>query len=92
VPGCYFEHHVKLALADNAEVDAVRRIGRRHAGHVSRNARRGLYDGRHERFLTQRCRLVGQPDARRRLAGPARRIGAGRAPRHRGRGGVRRAR
>jgi hypothetical protein len=67
VPGCYFEHHVKLALADDAEVDAVRRIGARHAGHVSRNARRGLHGGRHERFLTQRCRLAGHPDARRRL-------------------------
>jgi hypothetical protein len=63
MPGCYFEHHVKLVLADDAEVDAVRRIGTRHAGHVSRNARRGL----HERFLTQRCQLVGHPEAHRRL-------------------------
>ena len=67
MPGCYFEHHVKLALADDREVDAVRRIGTGHAGHVSRNARRGLDGGRHERFLTQRCRLVGRPEARRRL-------------------------
>jgi hypothetical protein len=67
MPGCYFEHHVKLVLADDAEVDAVRRIGTRHAGHVSRNARRGLDGGRHERFLTQRCRLVGHPEAHRRL-------------------------
>jgi len=67
MPGCYFEHHVKLVLADDAEVDAVRRIGARHAGHVSRNARRGLHGGQHERFLTQRCRLVGRPEAHRRL-------------------------
>jgi hypothetical protein len=67
MPGCYFEHHVKLALADDAEVDAVRRIGTRHAGHVSRNARRGLREGRHERFVTQRCRLVGRPEAHQRL-------------------------
>lgn len=65
--GCYFEHHVKLLLADDAEAEAVRRIGARHAGHVSRNARRSLSDGRQERFLTQRCRLVGRPEARRRL-------------------------
>jgi hypothetical protein len=65
--GCYFEHHVKLVLADDAEVEEVRRIGTRHAGHVSRNARRGLHDGRHERFLTQRCRLVGRPEAHGRL-------------------------
>jgi hypothetical protein len=67
MPGCYFEHHVKLVLADDAEVDAVRRIGTRHAGHVSRNARRGLHGGRHERFLTRRCRLAGHPGACRRL-------------------------
>jgi len=66
-PGCYFEHHVKLALASDAEVDAVRLVGSQHAGHVSRNARRGAHDGRHERFLTQRCRLVGRPEARLRL-------------------------
>ena len=67
MPGCYFEHHVKLVLADDSEADAVRRIGTRHAGHVSRNARRDLHGGRHERFLTQRCRLVGRPEAHRRL-------------------------
>jgi len=65
--GSYFEHHVKLVLADDAEVDAVRRIGTRHAAHVSRNARRGLLGGRHQRFLTQRCWLVGRPEAHRRL-------------------------
>ena len=67
MPECYFEHHVKLALADDAEVDAVRWIGSRHAGHVSRNARRGPREGRHERFVTQRCRLIGRPEAHRRL-------------------------
>lgn len=68
MPGCYFEHHVKLILAGDAEADAVRRTGALHAGHLSRNARRGQRGGRHERFLTQRCRLVGRPEARRRLA------------------------
>lgn len=67
MPGCYFEHHVKLILAGDAEADVVRRTGALHAGHLSRNARRGLRGGRHERFLTQRCQLVGRPEARRRL-------------------------
>jgi hypothetical protein len=67
MPGCYFEHHVKLLLADDTEADAVRRIGARHAGHVSRNARRGLHGGQHERFLTQRCPLAGHREARQRL-------------------------
>ncbi|WEH18246.1 hypothetical protein [Streptomyces sp. VNUA24] len=69
-PGCYFEHHVKLALADDTEVACVRALAERHAAHVSRNARRagGGGDGRgHERFVTQRCRDVGRPEARRRL-------------------------
>ncbi|MFE7836018.1 hypothetical protein ACFU53_08155 [Streptomyces sp. NPDC057474] len=69
-PGCYFEHHVKLALADGAEVVAVRALAELHSAHVSRNARREL-SGRsgsgHERFVTQRCRGVGRPEARRRL-------------------------
>ncbi|MDX3840595.1 hypothetical protein [Streptomyces europaeiscabiei] len=75
-PGCYFEHHVKLVLADDAEVATVRALAERHCAHVSRNARREL-DGRsepdgrggrgHERFVTQRCRDVGRPEARRRL-------------------------
>lgn len=58
---------MKLVLAGDAEADAVRRIGARHAGHLSRNARRGVHGGRHERFLTQRCRLAGRPEAGRRL-------------------------
>ncbi|MFE7652331.1 hypothetical protein ACFU6M_05300 [Streptomyces bottropensis] len=69
-PGCYFEHHVKLALADDREVGRVRALAERHAAHVSRNARRavGGRGGRgHERFVTQRCRDVGRPEARRRL-------------------------
>ncbi|WP_236068037.1 hypothetical protein [Streptomyces brasiliscabiei] len=66
-PGCYFEHHVKLALADDAEVAAVRSLAGRHRAHVSRNARRALGGSGHERFVTQRCRDVGRPEARRRL-------------------------
>jgi hypothetical protein len=65
--GTYFEHHVKVVLADDAAIAAVREIGERHAAHVSRNARRALGDGRHERFVTQRCHDAGQPEARRRL-------------------------
>ncbi|MGW0843158.1 hypothetical protein ACWD26_23990 [Streptomyces sp. NPDC002787] len=66
-PGCYFEHHVKLALADETEVAAVRVLVERHSAHVSRNARRDLGGRGHERFVTQRCRDVGRAEARRRL-------------------------
>lgn len=66
--GCYFEHHVKLDLPGESEVELVRRIGARHGGHVSRNARRRLHGGRHQRFLTQRCAPVGREEARSRLS------------------------
>ncbi|WP_433087486.1 hypothetical protein ACQP1P_16175 [Dactylosporangium sp. CA-052675] len=65
-PDQYFEHHVKLVV-DNAGIVLARRISLRHTAHVSRNARRGDPDGRHERFVTQRCRGCGRPEARRRL-------------------------
>ncbi|MFF5210149.1 hypothetical protein [Streptosporangium sp. NPDC000396] len=66
-PECYFEHHVKLVLAGDAQVAAVRKLSGRHAAHVSWNARRVVDAGRHERFVTQRCRGVDRPEARRRL-------------------------
>ncbi|SCF91019.1 hypothetical protein [Streptomyces sp. Ncost-T10-10d] len=66
-PQCYFEHHVKLALTDVDQVAEVRALCEPHAAHVSRNARRRLSGGHHERFVTQRCRLVGRPAARARL-------------------------
>ncbi|WP_327434474.1 hypothetical protein [Streptomyces sp. NBC_01236] len=66
-PGCYFEHHVKLALLDETEMTAVRALAERHTAHVSRNARRDVGGRGHERFVTQRCRGVGRTEARRRL-------------------------
>ncbi|PZG95255.1 hypothetical protein C1I97_27230 [Streptomyces sp. NTH33] len=65
--GCYFEHHVKLVLSGELEVAAVRTLAVPHSAHVSRNARRASADGRHERFVTQRCRGVGRAEAGRRL-------------------------
>ncbi|MET9832288.1 hypothetical protein ABZ078_23985 [Streptomyces sp. NPDC006385] len=66
--GCYFEHHVKLVVADAAQVASARALAERHTAHVSRNARRSLGERGHARFVTQRCRGVGRPEARRRLA------------------------
>jgi hypothetical protein len=79
-PGCYFESHVKLVLADEAEVLVVRAVSDRHGAHVSRNARRVLADGRQERFVTQRCFDAGQPEARRRLAALAAALTEARCP------------
>lgn len=66
-PDCYFEHHVKLVLTGDDETARMRAVSERHAAHLSRNARRTLTDGRRERFVTQRCRGVGRPEARSRL-------------------------
>ncbi|MFF3565855.1 hypothetical protein ACFYXS_38095 [Streptomyces sp. NPDC002574] len=65
--GCSFEHHVKLAVADPARPAEVRAVAGQHASHVSRNARRDLGGRGHERFVIQRCRGVGRPQARLRL-------------------------
>jgi len=66
--GRYFEHHVKVLL-DTAELGGLTALAEPYGAHVSRNARRTRLDGRHERFITQRCYRVGQPTARRHLAG-----------------------
>lgn len=70
-PRYYFEHHIKLLLdaADDTADDTaglLPLVGA-HAAHLSRNARRIRTDGRAERFVTQRCRLVGRDTADRRL-------------------------
>ncbi len=68
LPGhCYFEHHAKLVLSSESQVAAVRALAAPHSAHVSRNARRTSAHGRHERFVTQRCRGVGREEAGRRL-------------------------
>lgn len=57
-PACNFEHHIKLLLPGEPEVATARAVAERHSAHLSRNARRAARRGRHERFVTQRCRTV----------------------------------
>ncbi|MET8776853.1 hypothetical protein ABZV58_17770 [Nocardia sp. NPDC004654] len=64
----YFEHHIKLLLDSGADTSALARLAGVHAAHLSVNARRVRTDGRVERFVTQRCRLVGDPVAAARCA------------------------
>ncbi|MFE3900551.1 hypothetical protein ACFXPY_09320 [Streptomyces sp. NPDC059153] len=66
-PVCHFEHHIKLTLSGEPELAVARAVAERHSAHLSRNARRAVQEGRHERFVTQRCRAVGRPQARARL-------------------------
>ncbi|MGW3741616.1 hypothetical protein ACWD62_13535 [Streptomyces sp. NPDC005146] len=66
-PVCHFEHHIKLLLSGEPEVASARAVAERHSAYLSRNARRAARHGRHERFVTQRCRAVGRPEARARL-------------------------
>ncbi|MFF3708912.1 hypothetical protein [Streptomyces phaeochromogenes] len=75
----YFEHHVKLLLDADTDLDALAARVVPHGAHLSWNARRvldseidgtggtGGTGGRHERFVTQRCRGVDAEGAGRLL-------------------------
>jgi hypothetical protein len=63
----HWEHHVKLLLEPNADIDAVATVAVEHGAHLSRNALKQREDGRRERFVTQRCFGVGRDEARRQL-------------------------
>ncbi|MGI5500600.1 nucleotidyl transferase AbiEii/AbiGii toxin family protein [Lentzea sp. CA-135723] len=65
-PTLYFEHHVKLRLANDWHF-ALYEALRAHEAKPSRNARRTSEDGTEERFVTQRCFGVGRATARHRL-------------------------
>ncbi|BBH67492.1 hypothetical protein ACTI_41770 [Actinoplanes sp. OR16] len=69
LPGLYFEHHVKLSLPEETDLDAVRGLAVQHDAHLSRNARRVRVDGVRERFVTQRCHHADRPRAAAALAG-----------------------
>ncbi|WP_406280454.1 hypothetical protein OH799_14285 [Nocardia sp. NBC_00881] len=64
----YFEHHIKLLLPVGAGPEDAAATVAGHQAHVSANARRARPDGRTERFVTQRCRAVGNQTAEARLA------------------------
>ncbi|WP_165854608.1 hypothetical protein [Streptomyces sp. V2] len=63
--GRYFEHHVKLRLAEGGALTELTELAALvvpFGAHLSRNVRR-----RHERFVTQRCRGTDAGGARRAL-------------------------
>ncbi|WP_422929101.1 hypothetical protein [Singulisphaera sp. PoT] len=66
-PGRHFEHHVKLALPPEADLQALGDLAEPHGAHLSRNARRSRPDGLGERFVTQRCHRCGRATASARL-------------------------
>lgn len=63
----HFEHHVKVVLEPAVDTRELADIAVRHDAHLSHNARRVRDDGRAERFVTQRCRGVGDATAERAL-------------------------
>ncbi|CAL9451386.1 hypothetical protein SUDANB176_02451 [Streptomyces sp. enrichment culture] len=65
--GRYFEHHVKLLLAAETDLDALAARVVPHGAHLSWNARRVRSGARHERFVTQRCHGVDAEGAGRAL-------------------------
>jgi hypothetical protein len=64
--GRYFEHHVKLMLTSGTDLAALAARVVPHGAHLSWNARR-VRGTRHERFVTQRCRVVDAEGAGRAL-------------------------
>ncbi|GAA1429285.1 hypothetical protein GCM10009601_44210 [Streptomyces thermospinosisporus] len=65
--GRYFEHHVKLLLGADTDLDALAARVVPHRAHLSWNARRMREGARHERFVTQRCHGVDAAGAGRAL-------------------------
>ena len=66
--GRYFEHHVKLRLSADADLDALAARVVPYGAHLSWNARRVVRGRRWtERFVTQRCRGVDATGAGRAL-------------------------
>jgi hypothetical protein len=63
----YFEHHLKLLLPADADLDRLASIAEPHGAHLSRNARRHRSDGMQERFVTQRCYRTGRATAQAKL-------------------------
>ncbi|MCT9104341.1 hypothetical protein N4G69_01620 [Streptomyces mirabilis] len=63
----YFEHHVKVLLEAGADLGSLAARVVPHGAHLSWNARRVRGGGRHERFVTQRCRGVDAEGAGRAL-------------------------
>jgi hypothetical protein len=67
--GRYFEHHVKLLLEPDDDLSRLAELVEPHGAHLSWNARRVREEGRHERFVTQRCRGVDAKGAHAALQG-----------------------
>jgi hypothetical protein len=66
-PEQYFEHHIKLLLPEDSDLEALTDLVAPHEAHLSWNARRIVSDGRQERFVTQRCHRTGLVNAGARL-------------------------
>ncbi|MHA6760227.1 hypothetical protein [Streptacidiphilus sp. PAMC 29251] len=66
-PEQYFEHHIKLLLPVDSDLDTLADLVVPHQAHLSWNARRIASDGRQERFVTQRCHQTGLVGAGARL-------------------------
>lgn len=67
-PSCrHFEHHIKLLLPPDADIDALTAAAQRHDAHLSRNALKQRADGYAERFVSQRCFGVGRATAKQRF-------------------------
>lgn len=66
-PDRYFEHHIKLLLESSADIVPLLELAERHSVHLSRNVLQTRSDNCHERFVTQRCMVVGRVEAQQQL-------------------------
>jgi hypothetical protein len=66
--GGYFEHHVKVLFESESSLEELVQLVEPHTAHLSNNALAVRPDGRQERFVTQRVKGVGRPEAAVRLA------------------------
>lgn len=63
----YYEHHVKLLLPTEADLEPLTLLCQRHAAHLSTNAFKSRDDGQCERFVTVRAYGVGRATAEARV-------------------------
>lgn len=63
----YFEHHIKLLLKPSADLVPLLELAKRNSAHLSRNVLQTRSDNYYERFVTQRCMVVGRIEAQQQL-------------------------
>jgi len=59
----YFEHHLKVLLNQNTNLDQLTAICEKHQAHLSSNAFKSIDNGQYQNFITTRTYHVGKNEA-----------------------------